>query len=365
MGLHADETEDDMDAGFLHDAGPFNIGGFVEAGFEFDDSGHLFPIGGGFDEGGDDGAVAAGAVEGLLDRQDAGIFGGFADKIEDAMEAFVGMMEEDVLTADGGEEIALVAERGGAGGDVRFEFEFGAVELGNDGEEADEIDRAIDLVEIFAFEFEDFEEAVGDADRAIGLDFQADRVAAVAVAQFGFDAAEEVFGFFLVDVEVAVAGDAELVSSAEFHAMEECTDVMLDDVADPDKFGGVPGARDGDDAGEDAGDLDDGEFGLFFVVFEFDNDVQAFVEEDGEGVDGIDGEGGEDGVDFIAEVILQVSEIIGGDIGVGEEADIFFFEGGEEGIAPAGVLFGHHELDAGGDGRELIGGGHPVGPDFG
>ena len=52
--------------------------------------------------------------------------------------------------------------------------------------------------------------------RAIRFHFEPDGIAAARTPQLLLDAAQKVLGFFLVDVEIAVAGDAKGV-----HAVEE------------------------------------------------------------------------------------------------------------------------------------------------
>jgi hypothetical protein len=80
VGLVADEAEDDVHAGLLELAGPLDVVGLVEAGLELDSAVTCLPLLRGLDERADDGRVAAGAVERLLDGQHAGIAGGLLTK---------------------------------------------------------------------------------------------------------------------------------------------------------------------------------------------------------------------------------------------------------------------------------------------
>ena len=70
--LEADDAVKDLDACVFKVARPADVGGFVEAGDEFDDGSDLLGLGG-FGESLKDGRVGAGAVEGLLHRDDVGI----------------------------------------------------------------------------------------------------------------------------------------------------------------------------------------------------------------------------------------------------------------------------------------------------
>ena len=92
MGLESNDAINDMDALVFKLAGPFDVVGFIEAGFEFNEDGDLFPVAGGFDEGLHDGRIAGGAVKGLLDGKDGGIVGRLTDEIDERLKAVVGLM---------------------------------------------------------------------------------------------------------------------------------------------------------------------------------------------------------------------------------------------------------------------------------
>jgi len=81
-----------VDAGLLHLAGPSDIIGFIEAGFQLDEDGYLFFIAGGGDEGVQEGRIPAGPIEGHLDREDLRIYGSLLQKRDDGLKTFVGVM---------------------------------------------------------------------------------------------------------------------------------------------------------------------------------------------------------------------------------------------------------------------------------
>lgn len=89
-----------MDAGLLHFAGPGDVIGFIEAGFQLDENRNLLFVAGGGDEGVEEGGVPAGSVEGHLDREDLRIDGSLFEKRNDGLKTFVGMMQENVVLAD-------------------------------------------------------------------------------------------------------------------------------------------------------------------------------------------------------------------------------------------------------------------------
>jgi hypothetical protein len=48
--LEAGDTVNDVDPGFAHEAGPFDVGGFIEARLQLDDNGDLFAVARRFDQ---------------------------------------------------------------------------------------------------------------------------------------------------------------------------------------------------------------------------------------------------------------------------------------------------------------------------
>ena len=119
VGLVLDEAEDDVDAGALQVAGPLQIGLLVEPGLDLDQGGDVLAVLGRLDQGGDDRAVLGGAVEGLLDGQHIGVARRLADELHHHVEALEGVVDQDVLLADGGEAVAAVVAD--AFGEARLE----------------------------------------------------------------------------------------------------------------------------------------------------------------------------------------------------------------------------------------------------
>ena len=62
--------------------------------------------------------------------------------------------------------------------------------------------------------------ALDDVCRAIVLHLEPDGGAAIHLAQFGLDRVQEILHFFLVEIEVAVARDAEKVRAFDLHTLE-------------------------------------------------------------------------------------------------------------------------------------------------
>ena len=108
MGLVLHEAEDHVDTRPFQVPGPFQVGRLVEAGLQLHQGRDVLAPVGGLDQGRDDGAVLAGAVEGLLDGQHVGVRGGLPQELHHHVEALEGVVDEDVLLADGGEAVAPV-----------------------------------------------------------------------------------------------------------------------------------------------------------------------------------------------------------------------------------------------------------------
>ena len=104
VGLEAVEAVHDVRPGLLELAGPFDVVEFVEARPQFDERGDLLAVTCGFLERLDDRRVAAGAVERELDGDHVLIPGGLPEEINHRGEGFVGVVEQDVLLRNPGEE---------------------------------------------------------------------------------------------------------------------------------------------------------------------------------------------------------------------------------------------------------------------
>ncbi len=105
VGLQLQKPVDDLDAGAFEIARPADIGFLVKTRLELDHCRDRFAGLGGLGERLHDRAVVAGAVERLLDRRHRRIARGLAQELDDDVEAFIGMMDDDVLLPDRGEAI--------------------------------------------------------------------------------------------------------------------------------------------------------------------------------------------------------------------------------------------------------------------
>src|SRR5438876_11956742 len=88
-----------MRAGFFKLACPLYIGCLVETGTQLDQCGDLFPSARSVSQGLNNRRIAAGAIKSNLDREHLGIQRGLFDQLDNWIETFVGMMQEDIPTA--------------------------------------------------------------------------------------------------------------------------------------------------------------------------------------------------------------------------------------------------------------------------
>lgn len=118
-----------------------------------------------------------------------------------------------------------------------------------------------------------------------------------------------------------------------------------------------------DQAGEDTGDLDDGEaLAQVAVLFEFQlhNNIEGFIEKLGEWMSWVDAQGCEDWPDLGAVEILDPAGFLGIEVAEIEKADAVFGQAWGEGIPPAGVLLLDHAADSFLDGAKGFGGSQAV-----
>src|SRR5688500_14793669 len=88
--------------------------------------------------------------------------------------------------------------------------------------------RAVDLVQIHFAQVEKLEEQFAEILRTIGSHSEPERVAAAGSPQFLLDAAEQVVGFFFIDVKIAVPRHAKGMRAIENQAGKKVGDMMLD-----------------------------------------------------------------------------------------------------------------------------------------
>ena len=179
---------------------------YIETGLELDDGRHLLAVVRRLGQGTDDGRVAAGAVQRLLDGQDALIGGRRLDKIDDWTERFIRMMHQDIAGPDGRE---YVRGSGKVGHRLRHELliaQVGKTRQAVDLEKGCQIEQVADRIKIDQIHVESLHQEIGDLGRGIGLHLQPDGEPMAALANFLLNGLEQILYFVIVNFVFAVAG---------------------------------------------------------------------------------------------------------------------------------------------------------------
>ncbi|MPN34287.1 hypothetical protein SDC9_181780 [bioreactor metagenome] len=139
------------------------------------------------------------------------------------------MVQQDVVLADVLENARALAQSLGSARGKWRELHVGAVYPVRHLHQADQIDGAVDAVEVDRLEFELGEQELGHRFRTVVGDLQTHGIAEVALRQFALQLGAQVGDFFLVDEEVGIAGGAALVAAEHGHAHEQFADEFVQD----------------------------------------------------------------------------------------------------------------------------------------
>ena len=359
MGLEARNPVDDIHTRLAHQTRPLDIRGFVETRLQFNDNGHLLAIARRFDELLDKRGIGARPVKRLLDGEHMRIFGCLGQKIHNGLKIIVGMVQENVASPDVKEDVRFRFERNDRVRRKALVAQIRAIDLKRQGHQPHKIERPVDAVNVLFLKVEDIQQTLDGLWRTIFLDFEPDSGAALHLAQLGLDGMKKILRLLLVDVEVAVPRHPEQVSSLDAHSVKQAFDVMQDDVAEKDVVVLLFGK--GHDSRQDPGHLHNSDIGVQVVSLEFDDYVQALVEELRERVSRVDRKRGEDRVNAFRKEIGKVLPLAFGYVGIGVKAKALLFELRLKLLAPAAVLIIDHPAHALADGGKRLAGRESVG----
>ena len=183
------------------------------------------------------------------------------------------------------------------------------------------------------------------------------------------DGLEERARFFVLHVEIAVAGDAEGGSVEDAVAAEHRVDVGFNEVFEEQEVALTLVLREGDERGEGARDGDDAEdlgagAGLELALMaKKEREAESLVEDAREGMRGVERDGGEEWVDLLlkeldGELAVGLAEVL-----PLEDADAGFFEFGDEAVVPAIGLVEGEAVQVAADAVEALGAGEAAGVD--
>src|SRR4029077_19984039 len=137
---------------------------------------------------------------------------------DDFIETVVRMMQQHVLSSYHFEEIRVWRQRWIAGRLKRTVFQLGQRVIANQRSKVRHRQWAIELVGVRFRQIEKLEKQLEKIFRTIGFHFQPHGVASAGASQFLLDRSQKVLRFLIVNVEIAVAGDAKRVHAVQDQA---------------------------------------------------------------------------------------------------------------------------------------------------
>ncbi len=349
--LVADDAVDDLDAGLLQARRDLDVGRLVEARAQLDHGRDLLAVARGLHQRRHEGRVVAGAVERLLDRQHVRVLGGGAHELDHRQEGLVGVVQHDVAAADPLEGVLrLLVELGHARREARV-LEVGALDQLPDRDQAVQVDRPVDAIEVLLVEVEALEQVVDQLLGAVEGDLQAHALAVVAARELALDRAQEVVDFLLVHPQVAVARDPELVAALDAHAREELAHLVVHDRGEHHEvvraLADVLGQR--DQARQRARHLHHGVAGRAaerILAVDLEHEVEALVEDPREGVRRVEPHGGQHRQHLAQEVLAHPALLAGAPLRALDDADVLRLELGQELLVEHAVLLGDQRVRA-------------------
>ena len=219
------------------------------------------------------------------------------------------MQQQLVALVHRREDLALRQRRRPARGELG-EAQFRPVQHVNHRHQPLQVHRAVQAEELVLGQVEALPQEAGQVLRALLAHLQLGGGAAKAPAvQFAAQGAGDILHLRVRHFQVGIAGDAELMAFAHRHAGEELIDKVVDDGGQEDEV--VPLRQDGggdfDEPRQGAGRRHYGQAALppeGVLAVQLQDEVQALVDQAGEGMGRVQPQGADDRQDFILEVAL-------------------------------------------------------------
>ena len=224
--LESDDAVDHMHAGAFELAGPHDVRVLIEPRFDLDEREDLLAGVRSVNQRVDDRRIAGRAVQRLLDGEHLRVGGRLGEeRLHGSREGIVGMVQQDVALADGGENVLRMAGfdfRNLPVGDrdERAVLEIRAVD-GLQFEQNRHVQRGGKTVDLVGADAQLVGEQLGEERACRVGDLEADRRSKAAAQQFFLHRVEQVFGVVFLDVDILVSGDAEGSRLLDNHAGEQ------------------------------------------------------------------------------------------------------------------------------------------------
>ena len=198
--------------------------------------------------------------------------------------------------------------------------------------------------------------------------FQAYRIAIAARGEFALHRTQQIVNLFLLDEQVAVAGDTELIAAAHTHAVEQSRDECFNDRAQEHELTASQFVRNPDEPRQRTRGLNDGEAAVApkpVLPLDDDREIQALVEYLGKRSRRIERERTQHRFHLAREVSGDPCTLRLRPGFRVKEDHAMFGEFRHEAVVQQGVLLADQSGGAGADGLQLLRGRHPVGRGLG
>ena len=350
--LPLDEAVNHLDTGALQLRRPHQVLLLVEARLQLDDRGHRLAGLGRVDQRTDDRRVLAGAVQRLLDSDDVGVLRRLLQKGENHLETLVRMVDHQVLGADRGEAVAAMLPNAlGKSRRIGLELQVRTVLVDQDAEVGDAQDAGDDGC-IAVVHAERVADQVAQAGRRRTLDLQADDLATPPPLDRGLVKADQIFGF-LLDLDVAVADHPEGTVAEQFVARKQLAEEQPDGVLQADEPRRLAGQAD-EPRQHRRQHQQRAQDTVVGQPPQLQDQAEALVRDEREGVRGIDRLGGEHREDLLEEMMLEPLVAVGAELVRRQHVEVGAAEQIAQ-LAPHRLLAFHQRVGGQRDCRELIG----------
>ena len=350
--LEAHHAVDDLGADRLQPLGVVDVGLFVEARLELHHRGHFLAAPNGLAQQLDHLGLAAGAVDGLLDRQHVGVVDRLAQERQHRIEALVGLVDQHVALLHPFEEGLARLQLDRPARRVPIEPQRGVVHLVDQLVQPHQVHRPRHAEQRLRRQGELLQQEAREELGTAGRDFQPQRLAVVAMLQADAQGGAQVLDLFLVDGQVGVAGDAELRELGHLPAGKQVGQVGADQAGDRDE--GVLlrplGPGHAHEARQDAWHLDDGH--LVFAAegvaaLEAHDEVERLVGHLRKRVRRVQPDGHQQGLHLALEERLDPAPLGGVALAVRDQLDALLLQQRQHLVVVDRVLLGHQLVQLG------------------
>ena len=208
MDLHAHQPIYHIDAFFFHLLRPGDVALLIETGFQLYHGSDLLASAAGLDQRLDDGGVVPDPVQSLLDRDNAGVFAGPAEKLQHGGETVIRMIYQRVPFLQVRVDVALLEHARHAAVE-RGKLEARPVQAVQ-GNQFGEGQRSLDPINLKRTYSQVFSQKGAQIPgHAVG-DLKPHHIAEAALIDKILDGLQQIVGLLLLDFHISIARDAEL-----------------------------------------------------------------------------------------------------------------------------------------------------------